>query len=108
MLDRLIGSLWLGGILQLKELSINSTFKYSENCGANNYPQTKLPEATSKPTVKSVYILFATLISSGLLAFIITFLFVDDIHSDETSDHQLAKREKITLKLISKKNFSFT
>ena len=97
----MLGALWLGVILQLKDLPANTTYNYAENCGANNYPQTKLPEATSKPTVKSVYILFATLISSGLLTLIITFLFVDDIHSDETSDHQLAKREKITLKLIS-------
>lgn len=102
----MLGSIWLAVILQLKELPVNSTFNYAESCGANNYPQTKLPEATSKPTLKSIYILFATIIASGVLALIVTFLFVDDINTDETKD-ELAVREKINVKLISKLNYNF-
>lgn len=100
VLDRIIGSSWIAGILQLRELSVNSTFNYAENCGANNYPQTKLPEATSKPSVQSVYILCATLVASCLLAILVTFLFVDDIKEDMSDE--LAKREKLSFQLIGK------
>lgn len=91
-----MGAIWIGGILQLKELPMNSTYDYSENCGANNYPQTKLPEAASKPSIQSVYILCGTLVASSLVAILITILFVDDIREDESS-----KRAKITFSIIS-------
>ena len=100
-----MGAIWIGGILQLKELPMNSTYDYSENCGANNYPQTKLPEAASKPSIQSVYILCGTLVASSVVAIIITILFVDDIRDDD-EDGKSSKRAKVTFSIISKFNFS--
>lgn len=102
--DYLVGALWLGAILQLKDLPVNSTYDYAENCGANNYPQTKLPEAASKPSIKSVYILGGTIVASSGVAIIITTLFVDDILEDD-QDGKPARRAKITLKSISKREY---
>ncbi|CAF0779572.1 unnamed protein product [Brachionus calyciflorus] len=79
----ILGSLWIGTILQLKDLSVNATFDYSKSCGANNCPLTTLPEAASKPSVSSVYALCGTINGACFLAIIIAFLFVDDLKYDE-------------------------
>ena len=100
----MLGALWLGVILQLKDLPANTTYNYAENCGANNYPQTKLPEAASKPTVKSVYILGATLAASCVVAIIVTVFFVDDIVEDDENGKPM-KRERITMARTSKSHF---
>lgn len=97
----MLGALWLGAILQLKDLPANTTYNYAENCGANNYPQTKLPEAASKPSIKSVYILGATLALSCVVAIVVTLFFVDDIRENDENGKEL-KREKITLARASK------
>lgn len=97
----MLGALWLGAILQLKDLPANSTYDYAENCGANNYPQTKLPEAASKPSIKSVYILGGTIALSSAIALLVTLFFVDDICEDDESGKP-KKREKITLAVFSK------
>lgn len=96
MLDYILGAAWLGGILQLKDLPLNSTFDYENNCGAKNYPQTKLPEAASKPSVTSIYVLCGVLNGSCLLAILISALFVDDVKDEDET-----KREKISIQLIS-------
>jgi len=101
----IIGSVWVGTILQLKELPLNSTYDYALSCGALNCPSTPLQEATSKPTLKSVYILSGTIVGATALAILITLLFVDDLDFDEEMKN--VKRVKITLSSISKFLFFF-
>ena len=95
-----MGAIWVGAILQLKDIPVNSTFNYAENCGANNCPYTKLPEAASKPSLTSTYALCGTLNASCLLAIIITALFVDDLKYDD--DLKPISRGKVTIQSISK------
>jgi hypothetical protein len=78
-----LGSIWVGTILQLKELQVNSTFDYAASCGVRNYPQTPLPDTATRPTRNSIFILFGTIVAACLLAILITLLFVDDVKDDE-------------------------
>ena len=83
------GASWVGGILQLKELDLNSTaYDYANNCGMGNCPQTQLLPSTSKPSLGSVYALCATLIASCLVAIVITALFVDDLRGGEENEEE--------------------
>ena len=97
-----MGSVWIGFILEVKDLPFNSTFDYSNSCGMNNCPNTKLPEATSKPSLDSIYRLFITLLIATVSAMIISLLFVDDLNYDENLNH--VQRQKITKSFISKSN----
>lgn len=101
--DYILASLWIGFILQTKEIYTNSTFDYAAYCGSQNCPRTKLPEATSKPTLNSIYALFGTLSASTLLSLFICLLFVDDLKFDE--NNKKMPRGKISLTLISMINF---
>ncbi|CAF0872277.1 unnamed protein product [Brachionus calyciflorus] len=97
----ILGSTWIGTILDIKEQPLNSTFNYAESCGINNCPLTPLPEATSKPTVSSVYKLCATINGACFLSIIIAFLFVDDLKYDENLNP--IERGNVSLKKIGNK-----
>ena len=97
--DYIVASLWIGFILETKEIYMNSTFAYEAYCGSQNCPSTKLPEATSKPTLKSIYALFGTLSASTLLSIFICILFVDDLKFDE--NNKKIKRVKCSISYIS-------
>jgi hypothetical protein len=103
-IDYIIGSVWVGTILQLKELPLNSSYDYASSCGALNCPNTPLQEATSKPTLRSVYILSGTIVGATVLAILITILLVDDLDFDEEMNE--VKRGKITLSAISRIYYS--
>jgi hypothetical protein len=90
----------VGTILQIKELPVNSSYDYASSCGAPNCPNTLLQEATSKPTLKSIYILSGTIVCATIIAILITLLFVDDLDFDE--EMKEVRRGKITLISISK------
>lgn len=96
----IVASLWIGFILETKEIYMNSTFAYEAYCGSQNCPSTKLPEATSKPTLKSIYALFGTLSASTLLSIFICILFVDDLKFDE--NNKKIKRVKCSISYIKK------
>jgi hypothetical protein len=66
----------------------------------NNCPDTQLPEATSEPSLKSVYNLFATLVLATLAAMFVTIYFVEDLRYDENNNQ--IQRNKITIIYISK------
>jgi hypothetical protein len=66
----------------------------------NNCPDTQLPEATSEPSLKSVYNLFAILVLATLAAMFVTIYFVEDLRYDENNNQ--IQRNKITIIYISK------
>ncbi len=101
--DYIVGSVWIGTILEIKEMKTNSSFNYSKNCGIYNCPATKLLESASKPTVKSVYVLCGTLLISTFVSMMIAILFIDDLKYDENLNP--INRQTIKLSLIS--NFWF-
>jgi len=97
--------LWIAGILEVDELSVNSTFDYALSCGMNNCPNTQLPDATSEPTLNSIYNLFATIIGATLVALVVGLLFVDDLKYDENLVQ--IERHAITTDHISILNFFY-
>lgn len=95
-----MASLWIGFILQTEELPLNGTeYDYASMCGSQNCFDTKLPEATSKPTLNSVYALMGTVVASIILAILISFLFLDDLKYDDNNEP--IKRTKISRSYIS-------
>lgn len=68
----------------------------------NNCPDTKLPEATSEPSLSSVYNLFATLVLATLAAMFVAIFFVEDLRYDENNNQ--IERNEITTTYISRKN----
>lgn len=103
--DYVLGAIWIGTILKLKDLPVNSTFNYASSCGVNNCPGTKLPESASKPSVSSVYGLCATINGACILSILIAFFFVDDLKYDENMNK--IERGKIGIQKISKKKIFF-
>ncbi|RMZ96116.1 UNC93 [Brachionus plicatilis] len=93
-----LGAIWIGTILKLKDLPVNSTFNYASSCGVNNCPGTKLPESASKPSVSSVYGLCATINGACILSILIAFFFVDDLKYDENMNK--IERGKIGIQKI--------
>jgi hypothetical protein len=61
------------------------SYDFSNNCGAKNCPQTKMPPSLSKPVLQSIYNLCYSLIALIVIAVIVTILFLDNIKDDETS-----------------------
>ena len=100
-----MASVWIATILKVEELPVNATFNYAGNCGMENCPETKLPEATSDPTLQSAYNLFTTLIISTLCSILIAIFFVDDLNYDSGLNE--IERQPITTDHISNflKNF---
>jgi hypothetical protein len=93
-----IGTLWIATILELNEKTeekANATFDYAQSCGTNNYPQTQLPYAVTVPSVRSTYTFYATIIASGIVAIVISFLFVDDIDEEEEENSTSRKKNKL-------------
>lgn len=84
-------------------MPLNATFDYSASCGSLNCPGTPLPESTSKPTLRSIYALFGTLVGATILSIIIVIFFVDNVKYNENNEK--ISRAKISTELIS--NFSF-
>ncbi|RMZ97376.1 hypothetical protein BpHYR1_017526, partial [Brachionus plicatilis] len=82
-LNYILGSIWIGTILEIEDLPLNSSYDYSQSCGLNNCPLTPLPEATSNPTLSSVYVLCGVINGACFLSIIIALLFVDDLKYDE-------------------------
>lgn len=98
--DYILASVWIAGILKVEELPQNSTFNFALNCGINNCPETQLPDATSEPSIASIYNLFFTLVVATLIAIFISLVFVDDLNYDE--DLNQMDRQNITVYHISK------
>lgn len=71
----------------------------------NNCPDTKLPEATSEPSLGSVYNLFATLVLATLAAMFVAIFFVEDLRYDENNNQ--IERNEITTTYISRTNINF-
>ncbi len=95
--------MWIAGILEVEELPMNTTFDYALSCGMNNCPDTRLPDATSEPSLNSIYNLFATLIGATLIALAIGLLFVDDLKYDDNLVQ--IERHAITTDHISNLNY---
>ena len=81
------------------QTSVNSStitsYDYARSCGRNNCPNTKLLESNTKPTLKSFYILYASLIGLCLLAILITLFFVDHIDDDDMNIEKQPKHANL-------------
>ena len=97
----------MGYILVTETDGLNATdlqseiYEYEKSCGYNNCPQTILNFSQASPTQTSVYILFSSLITLGVLAILTTLFFMDNINEAEDDIGYVEKKSKnINAKIV--------
>lgn len=95
-----VGSLLVATIIKTnKNLNynetLNETYDYAAQCGANNCPSTLLPPSDSTPDKDSVYWLSGSMDLLVIIALLISIFFMDNLKDNE-NDNDFVKKPSIS------------